>query len=465
MNSVEPQIWPERNWNLKNLGYGPGSFSVILTKKLSNQGLFKTPQGKAALERIKAREKQAIKKGYNIAKSATTKNELNIPVLLLELGTMNSNLNKLRLYAQQKWMRLGGANSLVALTPKNKVGPNGLLTFGNRTYNTMPQYNIWNPNGTRPNRAAMQDLNLIWKAEQLILQRIKNMLAGKNFTERPVWEARRLLSQVKNKNSIIYKNINGKVRKEENSHKESANKRINEGNSLFVLNLVEKDLKSRGHLNSSTHGQDLRTKLNSKKRQVANKEFSSVSNRINKLTSLNLLNHFASIEKKKGALNNPLIGPRIKAKMNSRRKQIQVEKAAEAAAKLAKNTEEAKAKANLNFKTYSGWINSKNTLNGLMITEKMIKNKKGFDHPQYGRNLRIKLNTKKKEFQNKITAKKKAEANEDFLKYSNWINTSRYINSLEITGKNLKERGKFNHPQYGRALRAKFNAKKRELTR
>jgi cell division protein ZapA (FtsZ GTPase activity inhibitor) len=402
MNIIDKQVWPEGNWKPINFTFaGPGAVSVILSKKLNNSGVFKTPQGKAILEKIKERKKKAIKQGYNKVKSATTENELYMPSILFEIAKVNSNTNKLKLYTQQKWKRLGGWDPWVsALAPQNKVGPNGFLTYGNRTYNTLPQYNIWNPNGTRPNRNTMQDLNLIWKAEQLLLQRHKNMHAGKKYTNHPLWEARRLLSQVKNKSSYVYRNINGKVKKEENWHKESNNKRINDGNSLFHLNLIEKDLKSQGHLDSSTHGQSLRNKLNAKIRQVANKELEIISHRMNKLTTLNVLNHFEGLEKKSGTLNNPIIGKRIREKISEKRRQLQAEKVAANAAKAAK----AKANANINLQMYSGWINSNSSLNSLNHTKKLLNNAKAFNNPSYGRVLRSKFNAKKRQLQSKGSA-------------------------------------------------------------
>ena len=461
MNS-EQNIWPNRNWNIQNFGLGkPGSRSVILTKMMINQGALKTPAGQAALERIKARKKQAIKKGYNSIQKLTTVDQLLGPALATQFGKQNANTNKLRLYLLQKWKRLGGNSPLIALMPMNKLNEKGYLTFGNRTYKTLPQYNLWNPNGTPPNANTLRDHNLIWKAEQMILQRMKNIVTpGKTWDNKPIYEARRLLSQVRNRNSLAYKNINRQLKNEENSQKESVNRRINNSSSLGGLNILEKDLRHSGHLNSTTHGQALRNKLNAKKRQVANQELTQLTNKINKTNSLNMLNTIEKIEKKSGKINNPLIGQRLKEKINAKRLKLQTEQATAVAAKAVAAKEEDKTRANSNFQTYSGWINRPSSMNSLNHAKKLLNNAKAFNHPQYGRNLRAKFNAKKRLLQNKD----KAAANSNFQMYSRWINASPSVNGLNDVKTRFNKYKAFNHPQYGRNLRAKFNAKKRQLT-
>ena len=452
MNILEQQIWPVKNWTIENFGLAkPGSRSVFLTKQMSKQGGFNTPAGRMTLEKIKARKKQAIKQAYNSVKKATTAEELTMPAIMTQFGAQNVNTEKLRLYLLQKWKRLGGKHDLVNLMKKNKVNSNGSLVLGNQVYKTLPEYNLWNPNGTPPNRNTLQDHNLIWKAEQLILQRNKNMLTpGKNYTNTPIFEARRLLSQVKNKSSLAYRNVNRQVKDEENAKKESANQEINNRNNLYHLNILEKKLKNSGQLNSSSHGQALRNKLNARKRQVANIEFAKITNKINKINTLSVLNHMEGLEKKGGKLNNPLLGPRIKAKINARRRQLQNIQAGVNAAKAAKNS---------NFQMYSGWINRNSSSAGLANTEKRLKNAKAFNHPRYGRNLRAKFNAKKRQLQNQSAA----AVNKNFQMYSGWINGNSSSAGLVNTEKKLKNAKAFNHPQYGRSLRAKFNAKKRQL--
>jgi len=434
MNS-EQNIWPNRNWNIQNFGFGKlGSRSVILTKKMTNQGAFKTPAGQAALEKIKARKKQAIKKGYNSIQKRTTAKELAGPALMSLFGRHNANTNKLRLYLLQKWKRLGGNSDLVGITPMNKLNETGYLTFGNKMYNSMPQYNLWNPNGTQPNANTLRDHNLIWKAEEMLLQRLKNIAApGKIWSNKPIYEARRLLSQVKNRNSLAYRNINGQVKREENWRRESANKHINEENSLHDLNMLEKRLKNSGQLNSPTNGQALRNKLNAKKRQVANKELVEFTNKINKISSLNMLNVINKYEKKKGTLNNPFIGARLKQKINAKRLQLKIEqakaiaaKAAEAAAKAQAAKEEEKSRANSNFQKYSGWINNSTSMNSLNHFKTHFNKYKTFNHPQYGRNLRAKFNAKKRLLQNKD----KAAANRNFQMTARWLTAAPSVNSL-----------------------------------
>ena len=135
-------------------------------------------------------------------------------------------------------------------------------------------------------------------------------------------------------------------------------------------------------------------------------------------------------------------------------------KAAAAAAKAAASRDEEKSRANSNFQTYSGWINRPASMNSLNHAKKLLNNAKAFNHPQYGRNLRAKFNAKKRLLQNKD----KVAANSNFQMYSRWINTAPSVNSLNDVKTKFNKFKALNHPQYGRSLRAKFNAKKRQLT-